>query len=42
MKLDREDVEQARTLVRGFVPPTPQYAWPLLQQRLGVPVWVKH
>ncbi len=24
------------------MPPTPQYAWPLLRDRLGVPVWVKH
>jgi threonine dehydratase len=24
------------------VPPTPQYAWPLLRERLGMPVWVKH
>jgi threonine dehydratase len=24
------------------VPPTPQYCWPLLQARLGRPVWVKH
>jgi threonine dehydratase len=42
MKLTHEEIEQARALVRGFVPPTPQYAWPLLQQRLGLPVWVKH
>ena len=28
--------------VHRFVPPTPQYAWPLLRQRLGLPVWVKH
>ena len=38
----REDVEQALQVVRSFVPPTPQYAWPLLRQRLGLPVWVKH
>ena len=24
------------------MPPTPQFAWPLLAQRLGSPVWVKH
>jgi len=28
--------------VRAVVPPTPQYAWPLLRERLGMPVWVKH
>jgi threonine dehydratase len=30
-----------RTVAAG-VPPTPQYAWPLLQQALGAEVWVKH
>jgi threonine dehydratase len=24
------------------MPPTPQYAWPLLAQRIGAQVWVKH
>jgi threonine dehydratase len=24
------------------MPPTPQYAWPLLSQRVGAEVWVKH
>ena len=24
------------------MPPTPQYAWPLLKARTGVEVWVKH
>ncbi|MBC7469909.1 MAG: threonine dehydratase [Ramlibacter sp.] len=28
--------------VRAVMPPTPQYAWPLLRQRLGITVWVKH
>jgi threonine dehydratase len=28
--------------VHTAVPPTPQYAWPLLQQRLGFKTWVKH
>jgi threonine dehydratase len=38
----RDEVQAARQTVAAFVPPTPQYAWPLLRQRLGVPVWVKH
>jgi threonine dehydratase len=29
-------------LVRAAVPPTPQFAWPLLEARLGMPVIVKH
>jgi threonine dehydratase len=42
MKFTREEVEQALASVHRIVPPTPQYAWPLLRQRLGLPVWVKH
>ena len=33
--------EAART-VYAVMPPTPQIAWPLLGQRLGAEVWVKH
>lgn len=42
MKFDRGEIEQAVACVRSSVPPTPQYAWPLLRQRLGLTVWVKH
>lgn len=28
--------------VRAVVAPTPQYRWPLLEQRLGTELWVKH
>jgi threonine dehydratase len=38
----REEVEAARTTVRAVVPPTPQFAWPLLRERTGGDVWVKH
>jgi threonine dehydratase len=38
----REQVEAAQRTVYAAMPPTPQYAWPLLQQRLGFKVWVKH
>lgn len=38
----RDQVEDALATVHAFVPPTPQYAWPLLRERLGMPVWVKH
>jgi threonine dehydratase len=36
------ELESAAQLVRRFVPPTPQYSWPLLNQRAGCEVWVKH
>jgi threonine dehydratase len=36
------DLEAAVPLVRTVVPPTPLYAWPLLANRAGTEVWVKH
>ncbi|HEY8050629.1 MAG TPA: threonine dehydratase [Ramlibacter sp.] len=42
MRFTREEIESAQRIVREAVPPTPQYAWPLLAQRLGMTVWVKH
>jgi threonine dehydratase len=36
------ELESVMPLVRAGVPPTPQYAWPLLQVRTGVDVIVKH
>lgn len=42
MQFNRDEVASARATVAAFVPPTPQFAWPLLHQRLGMPVWVKH
>lgn len=42
MDFNRDEVQAARASVAAFVPPTPQFAWPLLRQRLGMPVWVKH
>ena len=32
----------ARDLVYRHMPPTPQFAWPLLAERAGTEVWVKH
>jgi threonine dehydratase len=37
-----DELEAATTIVRTFVPQTPAYAWPLLRNRLGVEVIVKH
>ncbi|SEB13690.1 threonine dehydratase [Variovorax sp. YR216] len=42
LSFKREEVESARAIVSATVPPTPQYAWPLLRERLGFTVWVKH
>jgi threonine dehydratase len=35
-------IDEARTIVRATFAPTPQQMWPLLNQRLGAKVWVKH
>jgi threonine dehydratase len=32
----------ARSLVGRFVPPTPQFVWPLLAEQVGTEVWTKH
>lgn len=37
-----DEVDCARRTVYAVMPPTPQYAWPLLRERLGMTVWVKH
>ena len=36
------ELEAAAALVHRHMPPTPQYAWPLLARRAGCEVWVKH
>lgn len=38
----RPELEDAAQLVHAHMPPTPQYAWPLLAERTGATVWVKH
>ena len=40
MNFTREQVQAAQRTVYAAMPPTPQYAWPLLQQRLGFKVYV--
>jgi threonine dehydratase len=37
-----DEVRAAAELVYRLMPPTPQYRWPLLCDRLGTEVWVKH
>lgn len=36
------DLEAASRIVYAALSPTPQYRWPLLCERLGAEVWVKH
>ena len=35
-------LDAAAVLVGRYVPPTPQFAWPLLAEEMGADVWVKH
>lgn len=42
MKVTLEDVEDAAKIIYSDLAPTPQYCWPLLCDRLGAEVWVKH
>ena len=40
---DLQQLEQAQAIVAAAMPPTPQYAWPLLVAARSAPsVWVKH
>ena len=36
------ELETASRIVYAAMPPTPQYAWPLLREEAGCEVWVKH
>jgi threonine dehydratase len=36
------DIAQAQRVVYAHMPPTPQYSWPLMNQRLGTEAWLKH
>ncbi|MDP6953263.1 MAG: threonine dehydratase [Alphaproteobacteria bacterium] len=37
-----DEMRAAQAVVADLMPPTAQYAWPLLEKALGLPVWVKH
>ncbi|WP_433740449.1 threonine dehydratase [Pseudomonas putida] len=41
-RLTLDDIEQAARHVYQVMPATAQYPWPLLAERLGCTVWVKH
>ena len=36
------EIETAAEIVYRHMPATPQYAWPLLAERAGIEVWLKH
>ena len=42
MSFTLPELEAAANIVHAVMPPTPQYAWPLLAARTGCEVWVKH
>ena len=37
-----DQIHAAQAIVYRYMPPTPQYSWPLLNERLGAEVWIKH
>lgn len=40
--LSLDSLRAAAAMVHAHMPPTPQYAWPLLGARAGCDLWVKH
>ncbi|MBB3980872.1 threonine dehydratase [Sphingobium fontiphilum] len=40
--LSLASLRAAQAMIRAQMPPTPQYAWPLLGERAGCQLWVKH
>jgi threonine dehydratase len=37
-----DQIEEAQAIVYRYMSPTPQYTWPLINQRLGTEAWIKH
>jgi len=35
-------IHEAQSIVYSHMAPTPQYTWPLVNQRLGAEAWIKH
>jgi threonine dehydratase len=35
-------IHEAQSVLYQHMPPTPQYTWPLINQRLGSEAWIKH
>lgn len=42
MQLTLENITEAAAIVYSDMPATPQYRWPMLCDRLGTDIWVKH
>lgn len=42
MDFSIDKIQQASALVHQHIPPTPQYIWPQLCEKLGTSVWIKH
>ena len=42
IELTLDELREAARAVYAVMPPTPQYAWPLLARAAGCEVWVKH
>jgi threonine dehydratase len=40
--LTLSEIDRAASLIRDAVPPTPAYRWPLLSERLGIDLTLKH
>jgi threonine dehydratase len=40
--LTRQELDEGARLVHATVAPTAQYSWPLLNERAGTEIWVKH
>lgn len=42
IQLTHREAEAAQNIVYAHMQPTPQYAWPLLCEAIGLEVWLKH
>ena len=37
-----DQIHEAQNFIYRYMPPTPQYTWPLINQRLDAEAWIKH
>lgn len=42
MNINALKMQNAQNLIYQYMSPTPQYSWPLLNEKLGHEIWVKH
>jgi threonine dehydratase len=42
MQISLQQIQDAARFIYQYMPPSPQYNWPLLQEKLGHEIWVKH